>query len=263
MSRQMEIDEIRAAGRKMIAAVGLSNSPVGVRLLRKAEPWPERATRLRRHRYCQALMLARRGDDVVLDGQGISCPAAAAAFGFRKRPVGLQSGKTLVGFGIVSDEAVGKRMFADMPTLPPGQIEALHLFPLEASLYVPDIVVVEDLVERLMWIVLSYLHATGGQRVMSTTAVLQNACVDSTIVPYLENRLNFGYGCYGCREATDIAPGEALLGFPAAALSPVIEHLVFLADKAIPTSRSKQTLHKLEHKADEEGSSPLYKGMSK
>lgn len=252
MDGQMQIDEIRAAGRKMIAAVGLSSSPVGVRLLRKAGPGLGGAARLRRHRYCQAIMLARKGDEVMLDAQGISCPAAAAAFGFRERPIGLQSGKTLAGFGIVSDEAVGKRMFADMPTLPPGQIEALHLFPLEASLYVPDIVVVEDLVERLMWIVLSYLHATGGQRVMSTTAVLQNACVDSTIVPYLENRLNFGYGCYGCREATDIAPGEALLGFPAAALPPVAEHLVFLADKAIPTSRSKSALQKLGQKAEKE-----------
>jgi uncharacterized protein (DUF169 family) len=53
-------------------------------------------------------MKARHGKSVILDSEGIACAAAAAAFGFRPLPEGLRSGKGLVGFGIVSDEAVGK-----------------------------------------------------------------------------------------------------------------------------------------------------------
>jgi len=246
MDSRLELKQIREYGARMVSILGLFSSPVGVRLLSSDGKVSPGAERLLQHRYCQALMKARRGGDVLLDGEGISCPAAAAAFGFRPLPQGLQSGQGLIGFGIVSDSAVGRQMFIDMPRLGPGKVAMLHLFPLEKAEYAPDLVVVEDEVEKLMWIVLSYLHAKGGQRVPSSTAVLQATCVDSTIVPYLEKRLNFGYGCYGCRDATDIGPHETVLGFPASMLPLIIEHLEFLGKKAIPTSRSKKAFNALQ-----------------
>jgi uncharacterized protein (DUF169 family) len=132
-------------------------------------------------------MKARHGESVILDSEGIACPAAAAAFGFRPLPEGLRSGKGLVGFGIVSDEAVGKRMFESMPHLEPNQIKAIHLYPLEEAQFIPHIVIVEGKVESLMWIALAYLHTTGGERIVSSTAILQATCVDATIIPYLED----------------------------------------------------------------------------
>jgi uncharacterized protein (DUF169 family) len=246
MSLTQDLDQIRAMADRMISTLGLSSSPVGVRMLSDPKDLPSGAERLERHRYCQALMKARRGQDVFLDGEGISCPAAATAFGFRPLTPALESGKGLVGFGIVSDEVVGRQMFANMPKLKAGEIQRLHLFPLDKAEHVPDIVVVEDEVEKLMWIVLSFLHAQGGERVRSSTAVLQATCVDSAIVPYLEKRLNFSYGCYGCRDATDIGPNETVLGFPASMLPLIIEHLEFLGKKAIPTSRSKKAFNALQ-----------------
>jgi uncharacterized protein (DUF169 family) len=241
-----ETDKWRELGTKMVAVLGLASFPVGVRLLLDNEKYPEETQRLSQHRYCQALMKARRGEHVLLDGEGISCPAAANAFGFRPLPEGLRSGKGLVGFGIISDEAVGKKMFEGMTRLKTGQISMLYLFPLNTALASPEVVVVEDEVEKLMWIALSSLHARRGARVQSSTAVLQAACVDSTIIPYLENRLNIGYGCYGCRDATDIGSNETVLGFPAAMLKGIVAHLEFLGSKAIPTSRSKRALAALE-----------------
>jgi uncharacterized protein (DUF169 family) len=246
MDSKIELNQIRECGARAGSILGLSSSPVGVRLLAKDGKIPPGAERLLQHRYCQALMKARRGRDVLLDGEGISCPAAAAAFGFRPLPQGLQSGQGLVGFGIVSDSAVGRQMFIDMPRVDPGKIARLHLFPLEKAEHVPDLVVVEDEVEKLMWIVLSSLHAKGGQRVPSSTAVLQATCVDSTIIPLLEDRLNFGYGCYGCRDATDIGNNETVLGFPIRFLPLIAEHLEFLGQKAIPTSRSKKAFNALQ-----------------
>ena len=232
--------EVRAAGHQMAAILGLTGSPIGVRLLAPGLPLPEGAMPLRQHRYCQALMKARRGQSVTLDSEGIACPAAAAAFGFKALPEGLANGKGLVGFGIAVEASVGAAMFAGMPRLEPGRVGALHLFPLGASLQEPDVVVVEDEVEKLMWIALAYLNATGGQRLVGSTAILQATCVDSTIVPVLENRLNYGYGCYGCREATDLAPGEAVLGFPGPILQEVLHNLEFLGGKAIAISRAKK-----------------------
>jgi len=253
MNGDDKLVRIRQAGEDMIRILGLATSPVGVRFIRVGTDYPEGAEVLKQHRYCQALMKARHGENVVLDAEGIACPAAASAFGFKQLPEGLRSGKGLVGFGIVSREEVGKRMFERMPRLKPDSISGLHLYPLEKALYAPDVVVVEDEVERLMWIVLGYLHAQGGERVMSTTAVLQATCVDSTITPYLDQRLNLSYGCYGCRDATDIGSGEAVLGFPVSDLSVIVEHLEFLSKKAIPTSRSKRAFATLQKKDGQEG----------
>jgi uncharacterized protein (DUF169 family) len=113
-----------------------------------------------RRAHAQALMKARHDHHVLLDVDGISCPAAAAAFGFRPLPAQPRPGKGLVGFGIVSDPSVGEKIFDDMPKLEAGSVGALHLFPLEQARQLPDVIVIEDAIESLMWIVLAPLHAT-------------------------------------------------------------------------------------------------------
>jgi len=239
-SKLTSLEEICSAGKRMMILLGLESAPVGVRFIHKRDEVTETALSLNQHRYCQALMRARRGEHVLLDAQGINCPAAAAAFGFRPLPENLQNGKGLVGFGIVSHEWVGQAMFTHMPKFEAGAVQAIELFPLDHSPVAPDVVVVEDQVERLMWINLAYLNSTGGERLVSSTAILQATCVDSTILPYLEQRLNFSFGCYGCRDATDLSESETVMGFPASQLAGVMQHLEFLSQKAMPTSRSKK-----------------------
>ena len=242
MTTSITPEAVRHMAIRAMAILGLEADPVGVRLLGPDAQYPADAKRLEQHRYCQALMRARRGEHVTLDAEGIACPAAAAAFGFRPLPEGLRNGKGLVGFGIVAEEAVGRRMFEAMPALQPGSVKLMHLFPLRETTHTPDVVVVEDEVEKLMWINLAYLNATGGERVRSSTAILQATCVDSTIIPHTEKRLNFGYGCYGCRDATDLASAETVIGFPAAMLPDIVRYLEYLGLKAIPASRSKKAL---------------------
>lgn len=249
-----QLVEVRRMAGRAIEILGLEADLVGVRLLDSDAEYPPDAKRLEQHRYCQAIMKARRGEHVTLDAEGIACPAAAAAFGFRPLPEGLRNGRGLVGFGIVTEEATGRRMFEAMPRLQPGSVQLLHLFPLSQATHAPDVIVVEDEVEKLMWFNLAYLNATGGRRLHGSTAVLQATCVDSTIIPFVENRLNFGYGCYGCREATDLTQTETAMGFPAAMLPAIVSCLEYLGQKAIPASRSKRALAALSKRSGEHSS---------
>ena len=52
--------------RKLRAILGLESSPVSVRFIK--DEMPENAKTLKRHRYCQALMKARNGEEVLLPG---------------------------------------------------------------------------------------------------------------------------------------------------------------------------------------------------
>lgn len=251
------MDGVARAGVVLRDVLGLATEPVAVYLLRPGEevpPFPGAPWEVvQGARYCQALMLARHGAFVLLDGQGLACPAAAAAFGFKTLPDALANGKGLVGFGIAGRPEVGQVMFQGMSRLAAGSISTLALCPLsqvpeigegpgaeEGRARRPDVVVVEATPEQLMWILLADLNLEGGTRRVGDTAVLQATCVDSTIIPYMEQKVNFSLGCYGCREATDIEGSETVLGFPAAKADALAAELVRLADKALPNSRGKK-----------------------
>lgn len=107
---------INTDSEKIKQILGLATSLVGVKFLFSEEEIPTKIKKLTGHRYCQALMKARHGAHVLLDAKGIACPAAA--FGFKPLPDGLKTGKGLVGFGIVTEEATGKKMFEGMTALP-------------------------------------------------------------------------------------------------------------------------------------------------
>ena len=232
--------------------LGIDTSLVGVKFIFSINEIPVKVEKLHGHRYCQALMKARHAKHVLLDADGIACPAAAAAFGFKPLPEGLKTGKGLVGFGIVNQENTGKTMFENMTVLRQGKLKALYLFPLETAEIEPDIVVVEDETEKLMWLALANLNVKGGNRVESSTAILQATCVDATTIPYIEQKFNMSMGCYGCRDATDICPNETVLGFPFKDFLPIAESIAFLNQKAIPNSRSKNALAMLKRKEAEE-----------
>jgi uncharacterized protein (DUF169 family) len=240
----MDVNQFSSYARDLKSLLGLGSYPVGVILDDGTRPVMNSVI-VEGHRYCQALMRARRGEAVTLEPGGIACPAAARAFGFKGLPEGLRTGNGLVSFGIVSNPEVGKTMFERMPRLEEGSVKKIHLFPAALAEWLPDVIVVEDEVERLMWIVLSSLHVAGGERVRSDTAVLQAACVDATIIPFLEDRPNMSFGCYGCRDATDVHGGEALIGFPACLLGPITDHLEYLGRKAMPQSREKGAFSRL------------------
>ncbi len=234
------VSEINEMGKSLKNILKLDGYPVGVKLVKNS---PNIKKNPEKMRYCQAIMKARRGEKVYINKDNLVCPSASRAFGFRELPEGLKSGKGLTCFGIISADEVGKKMFENMPYLEMNQINHINVYPLTESDDVPDVIIVEDEVEKLMWIILSYLHYKRGERITGSTAVLQAACVDSTIIPYKEDRLNYSFGCYGCRDATDIKPSEAIIGFPANELKIIVEHLNYLSEKAMPNSRSKKTYY--------------------
>ncbi len=236
----MDLGQLREKAKVIKEALGLDTYPVGVKFIfDEPSEVSVSATRLLGYRYCQTVMRARHGEHVTLDKEGITCAAGTAVFGFKPLPEALKNGKGLVGFGITKEESTGVEMFRGMTTLKPGELKKLYLFPLETAVVEPDIVVIEDETEKLMWVSLAYLNAKGGKRVESSTAILQAVCVDATLIPYKEQRMNLSYGCYGCRDANDIKTGETAVGFPFKDFEKVSEYIEYLAIKAVGNSRNK------------------------
>jgi len=208
---------INTYSEKIKQILGLSTSIVGVKFLFSEKEIPSKIEKLTGYRYCQALMKARHGAHVLLNAEGITCPAAAAAFGFKPLPDGLKTGKGLERFGITKEDGTGEKMFEGMTVLQQGILKALYLFPLETATIEPDVVVVEDETEKLMWFALANPNVKGGQRVESSTAILQATCVDATLIPFKD-------------------------------FKPIVESIEYLSHKAIPNSRGKNAFAILKNK---------------
>jgi uncharacterized protein (DUF169 family) len=229
----------REAAGALTEILSLSWSPVAVKFISRGQT-PPRLHAPDRRRFCQVLMEARRGEKRLLTPENVSCPAVAAALGFKPLPEKLASGEMPAAFGIFASAEAGRRTIESMPRLEQGKYAAVAVLPLaEAGANCePDVVIVEGLPEQLMWLALACVHETGG-RLEFSTAVLQATCVDAAILPFLTGKPNATLGCYGCREATDLAAEECVMGIPGHMLDTVATNLRRLAGKAIPRVRAK------------------------
>jgi uncharacterized protein (DUF169 family) len=188
-------------------------------------------------------MGASEGKRLLLTADNVSCPAAAWALGFKGPPPKLSSGEMPASMGIFGSPAAAKNTLDTMPRLNMGKYKAVACCPLAEAPFEPDVVVIESVPEHLMWIALALVFESGG-RLEFNTAILQATCVDVTIIPFLDQKLNASLGCYGCREATNLAEGECVLGFPIKDLDTIVRSLQRLNERAIPRVRSK-TIYKI------------------
>lgn len=227
----------RTISETLTQSVGLEYEPVGIKFYETYSP--NGIPKAEDHRVCQLVMRARKGEKLVLTKDDISCPAAAAALGFKPLPKNLQDGTMLQGYGIFRDKDAAVKVMEDMPRFEQGKFQAVVAMPLKDWIEAPDVIVIEDEVEKLMWIALAYLNEEGGRLNMSTS-ILQAVCVDSIVLPFKSKKINMSFGCYGCRDSTDTKPNEALLGIPFSKLEMTVENLKYLKSKAIDRSRAKQ-----------------------
>lgn len=228
---------LRESARVLIDILGLTHAPIAVKFWEDEVPLNGFELPSER-RYCQVLMGARQGGKLLLTEDNVSCPAAAWALGFKEPPAKLLSGEMPAAMGIFESPVAATHTLDTMPRLEMGKYSMVACYPLDDAPFEPDVVVMESAPEHLMWVALASVFETGG-RIEFSTAILQATCVDVTILPFLNQRLNASLGCYGCREATDLAEGECVLGFPIKDLESIVTSLTKLNEKAIPRVSGK------------------------
>ena len=229
---------------KLVNLLGLDFPALGVKFQKPGETEPGDWSSEKKLRFCQSLMLARKGEMVKLAAENITCPASAWAFGFKPLSEKLQNGELLFTMGLFGNPEAAAKTTALMPRLEQGRFSAVLIASLEKFETLPDVVIIEADPEKLMWVALADISETGGRHSIET-GVFQATCVDAAVVPFVKQKLNFCLGCYGCRDATDITQNETVLGLPVSSLDHITVALENLAEKAMPRSRSKAAFRAL------------------
>ncbi len=231
----------------------LERKPVGIKFFeskdRIAKIVKEGYDRDFRGRYCQALMRAGEGEKVVLTKENITCPASTAAFGFKPLADKLRTGEVLDKMGLFKDKDAASNTMDAIPRLELGKYQGVALGPLNDVNYPVDVIVIESKVEDIMWLALASYYDEGG-RLEFNSSIFQATCVDSTVVPFLTKKINTSLGCFGCREATDVNSGEALIGIPQKSFNKIIHNLELLDQQAIPRAKSKVAFQELSERME-------------
>jgi uncharacterized protein (DUF169 family) len=227
--------------------LGLTSEPVGLKLLQKLDEVSGYHAE-NKYTFCQFIMKAREGNKLLATADSIACANGASALGFIPVPEKLLNGEFLSKLGSFQKEGAQKTM-ERMPRFQQNQFAGIALAPLAEVTFEPDIIILETLPEQLMWLSLASIHQHGG-RLEFTSSISNGACVDTTVVPYLEQKLNVSLGCYGCRNATSIPDEHLLAGFPAKQVQQIVDALEALSDKTMSRTREKRAYTRLQAAGD-------------
>ncbi|MFC2056891.1 DUF169 domain-containing protein [Chloroflexota bacterium] len=218
--------------------LGLRWKPIAVTLISKDTALPDVPLPRSRLRYCQALMMARRGETLLMPPQVHACPDGTHILGLTSVSPKLATGEIYIKFGKLASIEAARQMIAERPHLPEKSVKATLVSPLEKAVIKPDVVVVVAPPESMMWLCMASSFHTG-KRFKFKVSGYNSQCIEATVYPYTTGEINISLGCYGCRAASDIGDDMMFMGIPLAKLGSLVSGLEQLGKKAIPDSRLK------------------------
>ncbi|MDR1690559.1 MAG: DUF169 domain-containing protein [Candidatus Methanoplasma sp.] len=209
---------------KLKTILKLRAEPVAVKLIKDGDEYPS-GPKLPEAQmsHCQAVFRARKGECIKMPFSMQSCHVGTAVLGMSETPQKIGSGEFHAGVNIHDSVSAAKKMI-DERIMIPYRTEGEVVCPLNKADFVPDVVILVDIVERIYWVA-ALMTAEKGGRATFSTSPFQCACEDITVVPMVSDKPNVSLGCYGCRKRTDMAPDELACGIPYKLMSGYIAHL--------------------------------------
>ena len=218
--------------------LGLRWNPVAISLIGNDQPLPAAPMPRVKLRYCQSLMMARRGKTLMMPAQCHACPDGTHILGLTEIPPKLASGEMYIHFRKLESLEAARQMIKERPLLPEKSTLATLVSPLKDAMITPDVIAVIAKPEQIMWLTMSASYSTG-KRFDFKVSGYNAQCVETTLLPYTQQRFNLSLGCYGCRASSDVGDELMFMGIPRKQLPELINGLNKLGEKAIGDSRNK------------------------
>ncbi len=213
-------------------------NPVAISLIKQEDPLPDVPIPRVKLRFCQSLMMARRGKSVMMPAQCHACPDGTHILGLTEIPPKLASGEMYIHFRKLDSMDAARQMIKERPQLPSRSTKASLVAPLAAAAVTPDVIAIVAQPEQIMWLCMSAAYYTG-ERFNFQACGYNAQCVETTLLPYTSQRFNISFGCYGCRASSDVSDDLMFMGIPTAQMPDLIKGLQKLGAKAIGDSRNK------------------------
>lgn len=209
---------------KLKEILKLRAEPVAVKLIKDGDEYPNGLSLPESQlSHCQAVFRARKGECLQVPYKMQGCHVGTSVLGMSDTPEKVATGDFHANIGIHDSPAAAKEMIDERARIP-YHTEGEAVCQLKKADFVPDVVIIIDIVERVYWIA-SAMTAEKGGRANFSTSPFQCACEDITTIPIMTSRPNVSLGCFGCRKRTDMAPDELACGIPYGLMPEYIAHL--------------------------------------
>ena len=191
--------------------------PVAVRLTFPGEALPPKTRRPARDlsvqvTICQGIAFSRRyGWVMAVGADDLSCPLAAAVFGFKPMLDYMATGHACYQMYTQSLEA-GAATEAAVEMLPYRRFETVLSAPLHRAAFEPDVVVVYGNAAQVMRLTVAALWREGGRLTSSFSGRID--CSDEIIVPLRSQKPEVILPCYGDRVFAQTQDHEMAFSFP-------------------------------------------------
>ena len=223
--------------------------PVGVRLIRAGEPYPEGVQIPKeRMRYCQSMMAARRGVSLLMPAYRHACPDGTSILGLTGVPPKLASGEIYILFHKLDTQEAASRMVNERPMLEPKSMDATCVFPLDDPCADADVVAIVGNPEQMMWLSMATSYYTGHRHDFHASGY-NSHCVEVTLLPMTTKQINISFGCYGGRASSDVGDDMMMMGIPIELMPDIVKGVRELSKRVIPQERDKIYLPPMRRQA--------------
>jgi uncharacterized protein (DUF169 family) len=201
--------------------------PIGIKILRKDDPFPEGVIRPSKFgikvALCQWTTLARRWGWVVgVMPEDINCTPCLAGFGFKKLKDKSDFAQFALDMGYFDSLEPATALVDQMEFLKPGEVKGIVAFPLAKAPVRPDLVVIYGTPAQMTRLAYAYTHSHS--RVIHSKTSFGLSCL-STVMPFWKEEPAFVHPGRGERTLAGADDSEMLFSTPVSHLEALIDGL--------------------------------------
>jgi len=240
------MDAYRNISQKLVKSLSLQYEPVGVDLYHDTDSIPTDIPLSQNElkSYCQALVLAGKGQTFLLAKEQMGCKLGTSVLGFEKdkdMEAYLDDGiLEKYGVGLFGSEEASAETMLKSIYLEKGQTQAAFIAPLSEFQQRPQVVIFTANSEQVMWLLYALNYENGGKMNLPQSGGALGGCSDITALPLLKGTPNITFLGLGCRLKSAIGPDRLMLGISGDSLDMVDAHI---ADMSKPIAMlNKQSL---------------------
>jgi uncharacterized protein (DUF169 family) len=227
------MQDFKSISNDFVNSLSLQYEPVGVTLFKDSDTLPEGIPFTERDlkSYCQALVLAGKGESLLLKKEQMGCKLGTSVLGFEEDMEAFLDDGVLEKFGVglfateeASAETIQKSFYLEK-----GKTEAALIAPLHTFDEVPQVVIFTADSEQIMWLLYAANYEKGGRMDLPQSGGALGGCSDITVWPLQEGKVNITFLGLGCRMKTALDNCHLMMGIPGGMLEKVYTHVLDMA----------------------------------
>lgn len=216
----------------IVEKLRLGYEPVGITLYEDVQAVPEGIPFASKElkSYCQALILAGKGEQLLLKKEQMGCRLGTSVLGFENASdmeAYLDDGVLeKYGVGLFGTEEASADTILNSFYLEKGRTKAAYIAPMSAHQSLPQVVVFTANSEQVMWLLYALNYDRGGKMDLPQSGGALGGCADITALPILKGQPNITFLGLGCRLKSAIDACDLMMGVAGSDFEMIHQHIM-------------------------------------